>query len=210
MRDSIHSQNSGNARCQWGFTLLEVMVSIVLISMLVVVIAGAMRLAHRSIERGERKSEYLERIKVSFFVLDAQIQSAIPLARADDEAGRLFFEGSGESVKFASNYSLTGGQRGYVTVAYRVESNGEGRRTLYVQENNIGIENAREMKLLEGMEEIRFEYFRKETDSDDTQGEWVEAWTDELLFPRKIRVHVTWGGRKIELIVPVRAQKVTA
>ena len=197
-----------NGRSGRGFTLLEVMVSIALVSVLVVVIAGAMRLAHRSIDRGERKSEYLERLKVSFFLLNAQIQSAIPLARADDEAGRLFFEGSGEFVKFASNYSLTGGQRGYVTVAYRVESNGQGRRTLYIQENNIGVENVREMKLLEGMEEIRFEYFRKETDSDEAQGEWVETWSDELLFPRKIRVHFTWGGQKIQLTVPVRAQKV--
>jgi general secretion pathway protein J len=192
-----------------GFTLLEVMVSIVLLSMLVVVIGGAMRLSQRSINRGERKAEYIERLKVSFFVLDAQIQSAIPLVRKDDELGRLFFEGSGESVKFASNYSLMGGQRGYVVVAYRVESDGEGRRTLFVQENNIGVENAREMKLFEGMDEIRFEYFRKESDADEVRGEWVESWTDELLFPRKIRVYVAWAGRKIQLTVPVRAQKVT-
>lgn len=209
MKDLTRRQGPGSRRSGRGFTLLEVMISIALISMLVVVIAGAMRLAYRSIDRGERRSEYLERLKVSFFLLNAQIQSAIPLVRADDEAGRLFFEGSGESVKFASNYSLTGGQRGYVTVAYRVESNGQGKRTLYIQENNIGVENVREMRVLEGMEEIRFEYFRMETDSDQAQGEWVETWSDELLFPRKIRVHFAWGGQKIQLIVPVRAQKVT-
>ncbi len=209
MKNPGQRQDLMDRESRRGFTLLEVMVSIALVSVLVVVIAGAMRLAHRSIDRGERKSEYLERFKVSFFVLNAQIQSAIPLARADDEAGRLFFEGSGEAVKFASNYSLTGGQRGYVTVAYRVESNGQGRFTLYIEESNIGVENVREMKLLEGMEEIRFEYFRKETDSDEAQGEWVETWSDELLFPRKIRIYLAWRGQKIQLIVPVRAQKVT-
>lgn len=190
-----------------GFTLLEVMISITLISLLVTVMAGAMRLAHRSIERGERKWEYLERFKVSFLVVDAQIQSAIPLVRADDEAGRLFFEGSEDSVKFASNYSLTGGYRGYVTVAYRVKPNGEGRSALYIEENTIGVENAREIKLFDGMEEIGFEYFRKENDADDTAGEWVETWTDELLFPRKIRVNLTRGGEKVQLTVPVRARR---
>jgi type II secretory pathway component PulJ len=183
------------------------MISIALISMLVVVIAGAMRLANRSIERGERKSEQLERLKVSFLVMDAQIQSAIPLVRADDEAGRLFFEGSGDAVRFASNYSLTGGYRGYVTVAYRVKPNGEGRSSLYIEENTIGVENAREMRLLDGLSEIRFEYFRKENDADETTGEWVDTWTDELLFPNKIRIHLARGGQKVQLTVPVRARK---
>lgn len=190
-----------------GFTLLEVMISITLISILVVIIAGAMRLANRSVERGERRSEELERFKVSFLVMDAQIQSAIPLVRADDEAGRLFFEGSGDTVKFASNYSLTGGYRGYVTVTYRVRPNGEGRNSLYIEEKTIGVENTREMRLLDGLDEIRFEYFRKENDADDTTGEWVETWTDELLFPRRIRVHVARAGQKIQLTVPVRARK---
>jgi len=43
-----------------GFTLLEVLISITLISVLVVIMAGAIRLAYRSIDRGEQKSQYLE------------------------------------------------------------------------------------------------------------------------------------------------------
>ncbi|OPY02984.1 MAG: general secretion pathway protein J [Syntrophorhabdus sp. PtaB.Bin047] len=207
MRGREQMRGPGSTGPGRGFTLLEVMISIALISMLVVVIAGAMRLANRSIERGERRSERLERFKVSFLVMDAQIQSAIPLVRADDEAGRLFFEGSGDSVKFASNYSLTGGYRGYVAVTYRVKPNGEGRSALYIEENTIGVENAREMRLLDGLDEIRFEYFRKEKDADDTAGEWVETWTDELLFPRRIRIHLSWAGQKVQLNVPVRARK---
>jgi prepilin-type N-terminal cleavage/methylation domain len=204
VRSGHDPKDKGRGR---GFTLLEVMISITLISLLVAIMAGAMRLAHRSIERGERKSEYLERSRISFLVLDAQIQSAMLLARADDEAGRLLFEGSGDSVKFASNYSLTGGYRGYVMVAYRVKPNGEGRSALYIEENTIGVANAREMRLLDGMDEIRFEYFRKENDADDTAGEWVETWTDEMLFPWRIRIHLSRGGQKVQLTVPVRARK---
>ncbi len=88
-----------------------------------------------------------------------------------------------------------------------MKPNGEGRSALYVEENTIGLENAREMKLFEGMEEIRFEYYRKENDADDTAGEWVEEWTDELLFPRKIRVNLTGGGRKVQLTIPVRSRR---
>jgi len=191
-----------------GFTLLELMISITLISLIIVIMAGAMRLSYRSIDKGEARSAYLERLKVTFSLMEGQIQSAIPLTRHEDEAGRVFFEGSPDTVKFASNYSLTEGQRGYVMVTYKTRSGDDGNQALYIEENTVGVENAREIKLLEGIKGVRFEYFRKESDTEEAQGEWVENWTDELLFPRKIRITLTFPERKIVLTVPVRANKV--
>ncbi|MBP1748201.1 MAG: ral secretion pathway protein GspJ [Deltaproteobacteria bacterium] len=197
-----------NRRAAAGFTLLEVMISIALISLIVVIMAGAMRLSYRSIDRGEVKSNYLERLKVSFSLIDDQIQSAIPLVRRDDEEGRIFFEGSSDTVKFASNYSLTAGQRGYVIVTYRTRPGDEGTGALFVEENTVGVENTREIKLLEGISGVRFEYFRRESEAEEAAGEWVDTWTDELLFPRKIRVTLTFPERKIVFTVPIRANKV--
>lgn len=193
-----------------GFTLLELMISIALISLIIVIMASAMRLSYRSIDKGEARSAYLERLKVTFSLMESQIQSAIPLTRHEDEAGRVFFEGSADTVKFASNYSLTEGQRGYVMVTYKTRSGDDGTRALYIEENTIGVENAREIKLLEGIKGVSFEYFRKESDAEEVQGEWVGEWTDELLFPRKIRITLTFLERKIVLTVPVRANKVKA
>ncbi|MHB8108953.1 MAG: prepilin-type N-terminal cleavage/methylation domain-containing protein [Syntrophorhabdaceae bacterium] len=191
-----------------GFTLLEVMVSIMLISMLVVIIAGAMSLAYRSIDRGEARSLYLERLKVFFSLMDSQIQSAIPLSREDDEAGGFFFEGSADTVKFASNYSLLEGQRGYVIATYKAVSEGDAGYVFSVSENNIGVENSKDMRVIEGMREIRFEFFRKESESEGVEGQWVSEWAEERLFPRKIRISLTFPDRKIVLTIPVRATKV--
>lgn len=167
----------------YGFTLLEVMISITLISLILVIMAGALRVSYRSIDRGEARSAYLERLKVTFTLIDDQIQSAIPLARPEDEAGRFFFEGSPDKVKFASNYSLTAGHRGYVVVTYTVRPGDDGTMAFYIEENTVGVENSREIRLLSGLSEIRFEYFRKESEAEGVAGEWVEKWTDELLFP---------------------------
>src|SRR5512136_1554467 len=62
-----------------GFTLLELMISITLIGIIAVIIAGAMRLGYRSVDAGERKIESLERMRVSLTLIDSQIQSEIPL-----------------------------------------------------------------------------------------------------------------------------------
>lgn len=193
-----------------GFTLLEVMISTVLISMLVVIVAGAMRLSYRSIDRGETRSTYLERLKVFFSLMDSQIQSAIPLTREDDEAGRFYFEGSANTVKFASNYSLVSGQRGYVSATYKAVLEGDAGYVFSVTENNIGIQNEREMRILAGLREVRFEFFRKESEAQGVEGQWVDTWQDELLFPRKIRITLTFPDRKVVLTIPIRANKVKA
>ncbi|MEN6615744.1 MAG: prepilin-type N-terminal cleavage/methylation domain-containing protein [Syntrophorhabdus sp.] len=190
-----------------GFTLLEVLVSTVLISLLVVIVAGAMRLSYRSIDRGEARSTYLERLKVFFSLMDSQIQSAIPLTREGDEAGRFFFEGSADTMKFASNYSLMEGKRGYISATYKAVQEGNAGYVFSVTENNIGVENQREMRILEGLTEVRFEFFRKESEAQGVEGQWVDTWQDELLFPRKIRISLTFPDRKVVLTIPVRANK---
>jgi general secretion pathway protein J len=195
-------------RAQSGFTLLELLVSITLIGLIVVIVGGAMRLGYRSVDKGEKKVEMLERFKVSLSVMDAQIQSGMPLKGTGDEVNQYYFKGKKDSVRFASNYSLMGGQRGYVLVAYRVEVDKNDKRTLYAKENTIGMENQKEVKLLEGFEDIHFEYFLK--DALEAQSKWVEEWTDDMNFPQKVRIHLAWGNQRISLVVPVRARLLTA
>jgi general secretion pathway protein J len=193
---------------QSGFTLLELLVSITLIGLIVVIVGGAMRLGYRSVDKGEKKVETLERFRVSLGLMDAQIQSGIPLKGTGEEINQYLFKGKKDSVRFASNYSLMGGQRGYVFVAYRVEVDKNDKRTLFAQENTIGMENQKEVKLLEGFKDIHFEYFSK--DALEGQSQWVEEWTDDMSFPQKVRIHLAWGDQRISLVVPVRAKLLTA
>ncbi|MBS1233226.1 MAG: gspJ1, partial [Nitrospirae bacterium] len=200
---------------QSGFTLLELLVSIVLIGLIVAIVGTAMRLGYRSLDKGEKKAEMLERFRVSLNLMDSQMQSGIPLRTtgegeegAVESINQYLFEGKKDSIRFASNYSLTGGQKGYVIVAYRVETGTNEKRTLFAQENTIGMENQKEVKLLEGFDDIHFEYFFKE--ATEEQGQWIEEWTDTATIPGKIRIHLAWGNQQISLVVPMRALSLTA
>jgi general secretion pathway protein J len=191
-----------------GFTLLEVLVSIALITLIVAIVGASMRMGYRSIEKGENKATALERFKVSLSLMDAQIQSAMPLKTTDDEINRYLFEGKKDSLKFASNYSLMGGQRGYALVAYNVQTDVDNKHALFIQENTVGMENQKEIKLLEGLDDIHFEYFFKEPTAEE--GQWVEEWTDTTAMPEKVRIHLAWGNKQISLIVPMRTRPMTA
>ena len=190
-----------------GFTLLELMVSIAIIGIIILIITGAMRLGFRSVNAGERKIESLERIRSSLALIGYQIQSAMPLIITDNDTKKYSFTGEKTSLQFPTNYSIWGGEKGYVTVTYSIDSDNRGKKTLYASESMIGLSGAGETKLLEAFDDISFEYFYKDPTMEE--GEWVEQWTDENSMPEKIRVRLLYGARDLSIIIPMRVKAST-
>jgi general secretion pathway protein J len=187
-----------------GFTLLELIISIALIGIIVLIIAGAMRLGFRSVDSGEKKIESLERMRASLNIIDSQIQSEIPLTYDDEGAIKYYFKGEREFMQFPTNYSIWGGENGYVIATYKVESGDNGKQVLYVSENIVGMEIKRDTKLFDAYEMIYFEYFFK--DPTEEEGKWVDQWTDDVNIPEKIKLHLVEGTRDLSIIIPFRAR----
>jgi general secretion pathway protein J len=190
-----------------GFTLLELLISIAILGIIIVILVGALRLGFRSVESGEKKIESLERMRVSLSIIDSQIQSQTTLTHQtegeeEETAEEYYFEGERDSLQLPTNYSIWGGKKGYVVVAYRVSSEEKGKSVLYASEHIVGVEETKETKLLDAFDDIYFEYFYK--GPTDEVGSWVEQWTDTATIPEKIRVHLIKGGKDLALIIPVR------
>jgi general secretion pathway protein J len=188
-----------------GFTLLEMVISLAILGIIVLIITGAMRLGFRSVEAGEKRIESMDRIRASLNVIDAQIQSEVPITYTDvDGSRRYYFEGDKTSMVFSTNYSLWGGETGYVLAHYKVDSDISGLQSLSISENIIGIESTRQTKLFDSFNEIYFEYYYKAPT--DEEGSWVEEWTEDTDIPEKVRVHLIKGTKDISLIIPMRAR----
>jgi general secretion pathway protein J len=185
-----------------GFTLLELIISITLVAIIVLIVAGAASLGYRSFSSGERKLNLVERLRSTLTIVDAQIQSGVPLTLEDGGVKQYYFVGEQNALKFSTNYSIWGGQRGYVIVAYRVEADERGKKTLFASEYKVGMENQRETKLLEGFDDIAFDYFKE--DATEEVGEWVSQWADEEMMPSRIRLNLVKGSTALSYIMPVR------
>ncbi len=185
-----------------GFTLLELIISITLVAIIVLIVAGAANLGYRSFNSGERKLNAVERLRASFIIIDAQIQSGVPLTLEDGGVKQYYFVGEQDSLKFSTNHSIWGGQRGYVIVNYRVETDEKGKRTLFASEYKVGMEIQKETKLLEGFNEITFDYFSQ--DVTEEEGEWITQWVDEEMMPTKIKLNLVQGSTSLAYIIPVR------
>ncbi len=196
-----------------GFTLLELLLSVIIISMIILIVVGALRLGFRSVEAGEKKAESLERIRNAITILESQIQSEIPLTYYENADKKYYFRGGRTFLDMATNYSIWGGEKGYVVVHYQVSPEADGRQTLWVKENIIGQENSRETRMLDRVAEFYFEYFIRDTSKDpkDDPGRWVDEWVDDTAVAttdqlEKIKFHVRLDHSALDWIIPLKGR----
>ena len=195
-------------RKEAGFTLLELMISIAIVGIMVFILMAVLRLGFRSVEAGEKKIESLGRVKASLNMIEAQIQSEIPLTF--DEAGekKYYFKGQPASLEFSTNFSIWEGETGYVVVTYQVIVDDQGKRTLQASENQVGREDRKEIKLLEFFDEMSFEYYYQ--DPTEEEGQWINEWTEAGFLPKKIRLHLIKDRKDLSLILPMKTEGVLA
>jgi len=187
-----------------GFTLLELMISIVILGIMLLILMGGLRLGYRSVEAGEKKMGALERVRATLNLIDAQIQSEIPLTYEADGERKYYFKGERRSLELSTNYSLWGGEKGYVVVSYEVTGDSQGKKILSAREFTPGREDKKELKLVGGFDDIHFEYFYR--DPTEEEGQWVEQWTEDTLLPEKIKLHLISGRKDQSLIIPLRTK----
>jgi general secretion pathway protein J len=167
-----------------GFTLLELIISITLVAIIVLIISVAANLGYRSFNSGEKKMNAVERLRSSLTIIDAQIQSGVPLTSEDGGVKQYNFMGEQDSLN------------------YRVDTDDRGKRTLFASEYKVGMENQKETKLLEGFDEITFDYYKQ--DATEEEGEWITQWVDEEMMPTRIRINLVRGSNSLSYIMPVR------
>ncbi len=186
-----------------GFTLLELTIAVAILGLIVVIVAGAMKLGIQSVERGEKRIDALERTRTSLNIIEAQLQSMTGLSYDDNGEKKYYFKADKDSLQFSTNYSIWRGERGYTVVSYSVASDSNGKQSMKASETIVGLENSMETPLLNGFDRIYFEYFSK--GPTDEKGSWVDSWTDDIPFPEKLKLHLVAGQNDFAMIIPIRS-----
>lgn len=195
-------RSSSLRRDSRGFTLLELMISIAILGLIVVIVAGTLKLGIQSVERGEKRIEALERIRTSLTIIATQIQCLTGLTYDDNGEKKRYFKADRDSLQFSTNYSIWGGQKGYTVVSYTIGTDNNGKQSMKASETIVGMSNVRETLLLGSFNKIYFEYFSK--GPTDEKGSWVDNWTDDITIPEKVKLHLVSAQNDFALIIPIR------
>ena len=199
-----------------GFTLLELIVTFTILSFVVVMTLGALRLGSAAWEKGEERAEKIQKKRIVFDLLSQQMKSSFPyrLKSQKAEADYLVFVGDGSSLKFVSAFSLRARrQEGLVFVIYKVEEGASSGKVLKVYEKRMSnsktlLEETPDeeqfLTLMDGLSDLKFEYF-EEAEDKDTTGTWGEAWDakEKKALPGQVKMTATWKEKREEMEVPL-------
>jgi general secretion pathway protein J len=199
-----------------GFTLIEVVVTLTILGFILVIILGAFRLGLSAWERGESTKEEYQKVRIISQLISQQMKSivAYKIKTQEAEGDYLAFEGNAHSLKFVSALPIKAKQpEGFVYAIYEFKEGGRegGRLVLYEQRalnKDFFAEEPKEelaVSLLEGVSNVRFEYYREEDPLKNQKEEWVEEWNakEERELPKTIRMTITQKNQKDKEEFPI-------
>ena len=195
-----------------GFTLLEMVVTLTILGFILLIIFGAFRLGISAWEKGESSREEYQKVRAVSQLVSRQLKSMVPykIKTEKAEGDYLAFEGSARSLKFVSALSMKAKQpEGFVYAIYEFKDGGNegGRLVVYEQRvlirKNFFEERPNEesgVPLIEGISDIRFEYYQEEDSLKNRKEGWVEEWNakEEKELPRAVRMTVTYKSGQSE------------
>jgi general secretion pathway protein J len=184
---------------QFGFTLIELLLSLSILSIIMVIILGALRIGVRAWEKGEHVLAMQQRSRTVLDQLTRQLTSASVLMSAQKEQPLVIFAGNIRSIEFTSSLPLiTKIQFGPVHVKYVIETEPGGKKRLLLYEEPITVEDylsERQLRhdtdalvLIGELEDLRFEYLADGSDGPNLN--WTSAWRSQNStdLPRAVRM----------------------
>lgn len=153
-------------RASAGFTLLEMVVTLVLVSLLVAVL---MQMLGQALSVRTRLLHYQQTMRLSY-LKEGWFRDVVAASQLDDSDGFPPLRGSSVELSHVSAMPLQSG--GLARVRWQLRFDGQGKASLYYAEGD-----SEPLQILEGpLEQARFSYR-------GASGEWVEQWDSGPVVP---------------------------
>ncbi len=186
-----------------GFTLVEMLISIVLIGVIMTAAYAGLSSSNRAVISGEQQIDRNNRLRVVQQFVRRQIANALPLAMQSDDSQQddlsiVRFEGGRETMRFVSpmpGYLGHGGPHEQ-TISYdRGELVFDHQLLVSDDDSELAaaIAEREPVVLLEDVERVRFSYLEA-ADEPDADPEWVDEWQDPSRTPLMVRVELEFDS----------------
>ena len=208
-------KNSDRKQGLRGFTLLELLVVMSILTLIMTASFGAVRLGSRSFEAGIKRANETEQLRATADFLRRQFAQLAPIVQNIDVERVISFIGDQEQISFiapAPQHTENAG-----LFVYRLTAAGDyddKRLLLAYAPYDPGAEDfaevifERSIVLTDGQAEIRFEFYGVNYEREDPA--WHEVWVGEpATFPKMVRIHlVTASGSANwpDLVFAIRAE----
>jgi general secretion pathway protein J len=178
-----------------GFTLVELLLAITLMSMLLALAYGGLRASTRATDRGQVVLEESSRMRMAHQFIHKQLNQILPLAYEIDEEQkeRKFFEGSRQRIRFVGpmpGYLSFGGPQ---VQELSIEPGEHGQALLLSHALLQGYEESRlyeraPILLMDHIEDAWFSFLQ--FDEYGNVAGWTSDWPDPDVMPKAISLEI--------------------
>jgi len=194
-----------NAFSSRGFTFIELIISLTIVTMIVLVVNAALSIGLRAADKGTGRGTENQRARAALTLITRQLKSAYPLALQTEGGIAVYFTGKRDELNFVATTARPE-VGGLEKVTYFIREQ-HGHRSLWLRTSAPTLpadllndrEGAlwQETEILPEIEDVSWEYLRQSpTQSRD---EWTDRWSgkDERQLPLAVRL--SWRARLGEL-----------
>jgi general secretion pathway protein J len=169
-RKVIRPNRNTSISKQAGFTLVEVILAIVILSLVTLIIGSGFRLGIDAWERGDRETSEIQKYRVLYELFARQLKSSYPYRMKLDEKKVVIFKGESDSITFvtASNDSY---YRGFRWIRYSYKDGALSFKEGILPDKKLLETGYADDEVIESnIGEVKFSYLSPNT------GEWEESW----------------------------------
>lgn len=183
-------------RHSYGFTLLEVLVAITLLSVVAALLAGGLRFGTRVWHQGEDQLQALAGMQSVHGLMRRQLAQAVPLMAPDRLDDQIVFEGMPTYLRFVGAAPAQPMVGGYYEITFGLSNDKVTQHLMMawrlLADSKDGTRDTVErdqVLLLPDVAEVSFAYFGG---NDDEAPHWQESWVDKPMLPHLVRVIVSF------------------
>ena len=196
-----------------GFTLLEVLIALVLLSFILMMLYGSLFTGARSWRDSEIRSQKTDDKRLVLSFIRRQLGEAMPMIQVGERERRVMFRGENSSLQFVSSLPAHHAGSGLYFLKFVVHQDALWlkyttlTRDKAMFEEDIFVE-AEAISLLGDIETIDLDYFGHDTV--DAKPAWHNEWDNKERLPELIRFRIIANEPDLwpPLLIAVRSQAV--
>ena len=176
-----------------GFTLLEVMLAMTLLSIMVVLLFSSLKIGAESWNKGESKIAEVNEKAVVYQFFKRHLLSIRPLWNDFSDDERSFsFQGEQDRFQFVSVFPVSAARKGLQLFVVEPDQSEKGVIKVILTPFYPTLEGQQwepeEVVLLENVEEFELSYFGK--DDSDSEAAWVDSWQEKESLPALLKIKI--------------------
>ena len=177
-----------------GFTLIEVLIAMTLLSIMVVLLFSSLKICADSWEKGESKITDVNEVAVVYNFFQRHLSIAKPLWNDLSEEEKTFsFQGKAQSLQFISAFPASAGRSGLQLFSLDLQEE-DNEQVIKVTIKPFfpvaeGEEwHKEEVTLIKHVSDFTLAYFG--SDDGVSEGSWEEEWLDKEVLPRLVKINI--------------------